>query len=93
MADIKVLHLNVKGIYFDAYVDGTKKEEYRLVTDFWKKRLVDRHYDVIKYKKGYPSSDDESRTKILPYNGYEIKTITHEHFGDEPVEVFAIRLV
>ncbi|EJN8536843.1 ASCH domain-containing protein, partial [Escherichia coli] len=24
--------------------------------------------------------------------GYEIKTITHTHFGDKPVKVFAIKV-
>lgn len=28
----------------------------------------------------------------VPYNGYEIKTITHPHFGDKPVKVFAIKV-
>ncbi|EFC5428359.1 ASCH domain-containing protein, partial [Escherichia coli] len=23
----------------------------------------------------------------VPYDGYEIKTITHPHFGDKPVKV------
>ncbi|MCP3582304.1 hypothetical protein NLN00_23805, partial [Escherichia coli] len=26
------------------------------------------------------------------YDGYEIKTITHPHFGDKPVKVFAIKV-
>ncbi|ENN4178965.1 ASCH domain-containing protein, partial [Salmonella enterica subsp. enterica serovar Typhimurium] len=27
-----------------------------------------------------------------PYGGYEVKTITHPHFGDEPVKVYAIKV-
>ncbi|EOG1758466.1 hypothetical protein ACK3QM_000584, partial [Salmonella enterica] len=27
-----------------------------------------------------------------PYDGYEIKTITHPHFGDKLVKVFAIKV-
>ncbi|HHU1479257.1 TPA: ASCH domain-containing protein, partial [Escherichia coli] len=26
------------------------------------------------------------------YEGYEIKTITHPHFGENPVKVFAIKV-
>lgn len=28
----------------------------------------------------------------IPYDGYEIKMITHPHFGPEPVKVFAIKV-
>lgn len=28
----------------------------------------------------------------VPYDGYEIKTITHPHFGDKPVKLFAIKV-
>ncbi|EJM6143056.1 ASCH domain-containing protein, partial [Escherichia coli] len=28
----------------------------------------------------------------VPYDGYKIKTITHTHFGDKPVKVFAIKV-
>lgn len=42
--------------------------------------------------KGYPKRDDFSRRIDVPYNGYEIKTITHPHFGDKPVKVFAIKV-
>ncbi|EMR6360648.1 hypothetical protein WJV46_003844 [Escherichia coli] len=30
--------------------------------------------------------------KYKIYNGYEIKTITHPHFGDKPVKVYAIKV-
>ncbi|HFN6802524.1 TPA: hypothetical protein ACHFZX_002678 [Escherichia coli] len=40
----------------------------------------------------YPKRDDSSRRIDVPYGGYEIKTITHPHFGDKPVKVFAIKV-
>lgn len=43
--------------------------------------------------KGYPRKDDTSRRLDVKYSGYEIKTITHPHFGDKPVKVFAIKVV
>ncbi|EMK7913736.1 ASCH domain-containing protein, partial [Escherichia coli] len=33
------LQLAVKSEYFDAMIRGEKTEEYRLVNDYWKKRL------------------------------------------------------
>ena len=39
----------VNGVYFDQIKAGTKAEEYRLVTDFWTKRLVGREYEHVAY--------------------------------------------
>ncbi|EGK3942435.1 ASCH domain-containing protein [Escherichia coli] len=86
------LQLAVKGEYFDAMIRGEKTEEYRLCNDYWKKRLVNRKYDRLIITKGYPKRDDFSRRIDVPYEGYEIKTITHPHFGDKPVKVFAIKV-
>lgn len=86
------LQLAVNGEYFDAMKDGSKVEEFRLTTPYWEKRLLDRDYDRLIITRGYPSRDDQSRRIDIPYNGYEIKTITHPHFGDQPVNVFAIKV-
>lgn len=86
------LQLALKSEYFDAIQSGEKTEEYRLYNDYWKKRLVNRDYDEIILTKGYPKRNDESRRMYFQYCYYEIKTITHPHFGDEPVKVFAIRV-
>lgn len=87
---MRVLTLPLKGIYFDAIRDGTKTEEFRLCTPYWRKRLEGRTYDRIVLTKGYPSADDAARRLVLPWRGYRVTTITHPHFGDKPVEVFAI---
>lgn len=86
------LHLNLKGIYFDDIAAGTKPWEYRLTTSYWRKRLEGRKYDGVVIKKGYPTKDDRSRMLERPWLGYELQTITHPHFGPDPVEVFAIRV-
>lgn len=39
---------------------------------------------------GYPKRDDTERRPIRPWRGYRVTTITHPHFGPEPVQVFAI---
>ena len=86
------LHLPLKAEYFNAIRDGTKPEEYRLCTPYWRKRIEGRMYDQIHLTLGYPAVDDFVRHLLLPWRGYTVKTITHPHFGPEPVEVFAIRV-
>lgn len=36
---MKTLHLNLKGKWFDMFISGEKKEEYREITEYWKNRL------------------------------------------------------
>ncbi|NBA95250.1 ASCH domain-containing protein [Pseudomonas sp. R5(2019)] len=86
------LTLALKGEYFDAIKAGTKTEEFRLVTPYWRQRLEGRIYDQIELTKGYPKRDDQSRRLTLPWQGYRTTTLTHPHFGPEPVEVFAINV-
>lgn len=87
----RVLHLNLKGCYFDAIKNGEKLEEYRLLNPFWKKRLVGVEYLEVRIKRGYPKADDKDKIIRCKWNGYRvIKNYTHEHFGDQPVDVFAI---
>ncbi|EFM0408018.1 DUF551 domain-containing protein [Escherichia coli] len=86
------LQLAVNGEYFDQMKRGEKTEEYRLCNDYWNKRIMFREYDRLIITKGYPKRDDSSRRIDVPYGGYEIKTITHPHFGDKPVKVFAIKV-
>lgn len=86
------LHLHLKAPYFDAIKNGTKPEEYRLRTPYWRKRLEGQRYDGILLLRGYPPlSATETKLK-RPWRGYEVKTITHPHFGPQPVEVYAIKV-
>lgn len=87
---MSVLTLPLNGVYFDQIRDGSKVEEFRLVTPFWSKRLEGRTYDRIVLTRGYPPRDDRTRRLERSWRGFTRKTITHPHFGPEPVEVFAI---
>jgi hypothetical protein len=87
---VTALVLSLKAEYFDAIRDGSKPKEYRLVNDYWSKRLIGRSYSEIVLTKGYPARDDHERRLHRVWNGYGIETITHPHFGDKPVRVFAI---
>lgn len=86
----RALTIPVKGIYFDQIKAGTKLEEYRLVTDYWRARLFGKEYDVVVLTRGYPHKDAADRRLRRKFEGWQIKTITHPHFGSKPVEVFAI---
>ncbi len=87
---VSVLHLPLKGCYFDAIKAGAKPEEYRLTTPYWRRRLEGRTYAGILLTKGYPARDDQERRLSLPWRGCTVKTIQNEFFGPAPVEVFAI---
>jgi len=80
------LTLHLKAVYFDQIKNGTKPFEYRLITPYWKKRLIGRHYNNVVFCRGYPKRGD-----VEPYRGYDVQTLTHPHFGNKPVTVFAIR--
>lgn len=84
------LHLPLKGIYFDQIRDGAKGEEYRLVTEYWRRRLEGREYERIILTKGYPRRDDQERRLERPWRGFTRKKILHPHFGADAVEVYAI---
>ncbi|AKU43502.1 RNA-binding protein [Caulobacter phage Sansa] len=89
---MRTLTLPMKHRYFDEIAAGTKRFEYRLVTPYFVKKLEGREYDRIVLTKGYPAGGGvlgETRLE-LPWRGYERQTITHEFFGPNPVEVFAI---
>ena len=86
------LVLPLKDIYFHQIKAGTKTEEFRLVTPYWRRRLEYRTYDRIVLTLGYPKRDDTARRLIRPWRGYRVTTITHPHFGPDPVQVFAINV-
>lgn len=87
---MKTLTLPLKREYFDAIQAGTKAEEYRLCTPFWRKRLEGREFDRVVLTLGYPARHDHDRRLVRAWRGFTIKTITHPHFGPDPVQVFAI---
>ena len=86
------LCLPMLATYYDQIKLGTKDEEYRLVNPYWRKRLEGREYGKITLTRGYPKREDKSRRISRPWLGYRKTTITHPHFGPEPVEVYAIRV-
>lgn len=86
----RTLRLALKKEYFEAIRAGSKLEEYRLMTPYWITRLQGQTFDKIVLTWGYPKSGDTTRQIERKWNGYEMKTITHKHFGNVPHIVFAI---
>ena len=66
---MKILQLNLFRKYFDQIAEGTKTIEYRKRTDYWKKRIEDREYDIIKFRNGYAKN---APTMLVEYGGYEV---------------------
>jgi hypothetical protein len=92
MENLKILRLHVKKEYFEDIQNNSKKFEYRLFNDYWKKRLINKKYDEVHVFLGYPSVNDLEKVLKFTYYGYEIKNIVHKHFGNDEVKVFAIKL-
>jgi hypothetical protein len=92
---MSTLYLNLKGEFFDTIKSGTKAFEYRLYNDYWKKRLLNadgslKSWDGIVVRRGYPTAGDPDREIARDWRCAVVETITHEHFGQKPVAVFAI---
>ena len=66
---MKILHLNLFRKYFDEIAEGTKTIEYRDKTDYWKKRIENREYDVIQFRNGY---NKNAPTMLVEYEGYNV---------------------
>lgn len=89
----KILTLNLKKEYFLEILNGKKKYEYRVRNNYWIKRLENKNFDEIHFKLGYPKKGDEDKTIIKPYIGYELQVISHKLFGEDNIEVFAIKIL
>ena len=53
MAKERILHLTLKREWFDKIAQGVKRNEYREYKPYWKKRLEEQTYDVIRFRNGY----------------------------------------
>jgi len=65
----KILHLNLYRKYFDQIAEGTKTIEYRDVTIYWKRRIENKEYDIIKFRNGYAKN---APTMLVEYKGYDV---------------------
>lgn len=84
------LVLRVTRKYWEQMRDGVKRREYRRVNPYWERRLVGRKYAEVWIWMGYPPASDTSKLLRFVWRGFHRETITHPHFGADPVEVFSI---
>jgi hypothetical protein len=59
MAAERILHLTLHREFFQRIAEGTKREEYRDRTGYWKTRLEGRAYDIIRFRNGYAAKAPE----------------------------------
>ena len=78
----RILHLTLHKRWFDAIADGSKREEYRAQTEYWRKRLEEKTYDEIHFRNGYNKTSPQMRVEVLG--------ITTGEWQNEPC--FVIRL-
>ena len=86
----RTLTLHLKNEYFNQIKAGTKREEYRLFKDYWKKRIHHNDFEFILLLCGYPKANDHAKRLVCHYTGHEVKDIIHPEFGENPVRVFAL---
>lgn len=51
-----VLHLVLKHHWFDLIISGKKTSEYRECSEYWNKRLTNKHYNTVVFHKGYTNT-------------------------------------
>jgi len=86
------LQLTVKRKCFEEIKAGRRREEYRLNTPYWGTVLDGKEFDRIVITLSRSKGGEDNRI-ILPWRGYRRRTIASAEWGNEPREVFAIRLV
>ena len=70
-SESKTLYLIVYKDIMERIFNGDKTTEYREITDYWKKRLVDKPYSRVRITNGY--GNDTRPYVLLRYVGYDIK--------------------
>ena len=58
-----ILHLNLHREYFAKIAAGMKRIEYRERTDYWRRRLEGRQYDMITFRNGYATKAPEMQVE------------------------------
>ena len=74
------LYLIVVKEVWDRIVSGTKTIEYREITDYWTKRIKDKHYNYLRITNGY--GNDTRPYRLYNYNGYtEVMKDNKKHYA------------
>lgn len=101
-----ILHLSLKQIWYDLIESGEKLEEYRLINDYWVKRLVQKvylpidavpmvfikPYTHVELSLGYPKADDWSRRMLFEIESISIGRGNMNWGAPADEDVFKIKL-
>lgn len=68
--EIATLYLIVYRDIMERIFRGEKTTEYRECTDYWKKRIVDKPYSLLRITNGY--GNNTRPYIVMEYKGYEI---------------------
>ncbi len=85
----RILHLTLKKKWFDMIASGVKKEEYREMKPYWHKRLLNKGYDVIRFRNGYAK---DSPTLTVEYKGLQSSLGIIEWGAPEKTPVYILEL-
>jgi len=85
----KDLFLILNAKYFNEIKSGKKTSEFRLMTEYWLKRLASKNWQHVTFQLGYAKKAERIRKKI---NEIKISTVDNKFFGGNPVDVFEIVL-
>ena len=61
----KTLHLVLNHHWFDKIVSGNKTSEYRECSEYWNRRLANKHYDTVVFHKGYTNTTATYKIKSI----------------------------
>ena len=74
---MKTLHLTLRKAPFAVMVNGEKIFEYRIQTMWLAKRIVNKQYDIIRFKNGYSKDAPQFDVEYMGYhvadNDYSVK--------------------
>ncbi len=86
---MNILHLTLKRKWFDMILSGEKKEEYREIKPYWRKRLLRKSFDAIHFRNGYAK---DARCFTIALKGLYRNLGIVEWGAPEGEEVFILRL-
>lgn len=100
-SECAILPLVLKGKWFDMIERGEKKEEYRLRTDYWNKRIFnwfesDKSPHVIEFRHGYRRDARRMAFRVGNGAGFTFQSRVgkddreHPEWGEPDVPHFAL---
>ena len=91
MAKLKenILFLTIKEPYFTQIKNGSKKYEYRQITDFWERKFK-KQYDFILFQNGYSLKSPRMLVEFISVNKHILQD--KNLLFESNIEVFALEL-